>query len=275
MPKLASSIQLVVVIAAFGTGFLAAPSRAEDPPPPEAGTGIGGFVAAGAAVVPEYEGASDYEPVPLVLGQLDALGLRLEVEGLNARLNLLPEAPFQFGPAAGYRPGRDDVTDDSVDRLSAVDDAIEVGGFLRYRFDGLFDTADTLELGAEVLADVNGAHDGLTAALGVGYALPLGQRWRLALDTQATLASDDYMRTYFGIDAADAARSGLRVDDTDAGLKDVGVGVTLGYSFTERWGVLGRVAYTRLVGDAADSPIVDDAGTPDQVFGGLAVSFRF
>ncbi|NIA71757.1 MipA/OmpV family protein [Pelagibius litoralis] len=259
----------------FSAPALADESQSSEQGPSESGGGVSGFIALGPAVSPEYEGSSDYEPVPLIISRVDALGLSLEIEGLDARLNVLPDSRFQFGPAVTYRPGRDDVSNDVVDRLSSIDDAFEFGGFLRYQFTELFDPRDEFELSAQVLADVTGTHEGLTATLGGGYAIFFGQRWRLGLDTGITFASDDYMQTYFGIDARDSARSGLQRYDSDGGLKDVGVEATLSYNFTERWGVLGRVEYTRLLGDAADSPIVDDEGSPDQLFGGLAISYRF
>lgn len=256
--------------------FLAPAAIAENTLPEEYDAGDGsGFIALGVAALPEYEGASSYEPVPLIIGRLDAFNVRFEVEGLTARVNLRPRAGLQFGPTAGYRPGRNNVKNNVVDRLEKVNGAVEIGGFLRYQIDGVLRSGDELAFGAEMLADVSGAHEGLTANLGIGYALPFGERWRFGLDTGVTLASKNYMTSYFDIDAADAARSGLKVFDADGGLKDIGAGVTLGYNWSARWGVVGRAAYTRLVGDAADSPIVREEGTPNQFLAGLAVSFRF
>lgn len=58
------------------------------------------------------------------------------------------------------------------------------------------------------------------------------------------------------------------------GLSDVGAGVTVGYQFSERWGVLGRLGADYYLGDAKDSPIVKD-GSKVQGIGGLALSYRF
>ncbi len=270
MPLSSSSLFPATLLVVSGSLLLPAPSPAD-----ERGNGVSGFIAAGVGVTPDYEGSSDYEPVPLIIGQIEAFDLGFEFQGLTARLNVRPDAAFQFGPVVSFRPGRDDVSNDTVDELSDIDDAVEVGGFFRYVLDDLFRSGDELELGVEVLADVGDAHEGLTAGLSLGYAMTFGERWRVGLDTGATYATDDYMQTYFGIDAVDAGRSGLPVFDADAGFKDVGVGATLSYNFSERWGAFGRVAYTRLIGDAADSPVVDDEGSADQFFAGLAISYRF
>ena len=38
---------------------------------------------------------------------------------------------------------------------------------------------------------------------------------------------------------------------------------------------MGILRYTRLVGDAEDSPVVDDEGDENQFFGGVLVKYSF
>ncbi len=83
------------------------------------------------------------------------------------------------------------------------------------------------------------------------------------------------MDEFFSIDADNAARSGLRQFEADAGIKDVGFRAFLTYSFSERWSATGVGIYQRLLNDAADSPVTDDEGDPNQFFGGVLVSFKF
>ena len=101
-------------------------------------------------------------------------------------------------------------------------------------------------------------------ANGHGWLVTPGLRGRQSLKhgfgiggvLSTTWASEDYMADYFGIDADDAQRSGLSDYDADAGIKDVSIAGALTYRITERLQV-GLVArYARLLGDAADSPIV-------------------
>ncbi|MEM9442430.1 MAG: MipA/OmpV family protein [Pseudomonadota bacterium] len=42
-----------------------------------------------------------------------------------------------------------------------------------------------------------------------------------------------------------------------------------------RWGLTGILSYKRLIDDAADSPIVDDVGNANQIFGGAALTYSF
>ena len=78
-----------------------------------------------------------------------------------------------------------------------------------------------------------------------------------------------------GIDATQSANSGYAVYDADAGFKDVGFGGTLTWRFWDRAAVTAIAEVKELLGDAADSPIVDQAGSSTQAFVGLALSYRF
>jgi outer membrane protein len=49
----------------------------------------------------------------------------------------------------------------------------------------------------------------------------------------------------------------------------------LSYRFLERWSVNGVATYARLLGDAGDSPIVDDVGDANQFFGAFLNNYRF
>jgi outer membrane scaffolding protein for murein synthesis (MipA/OmpV family) len=83
------------------------------------------------------------------------------------------------------------------------------------------------------------------------------------------------MSSYFGIDAGDAARSGLDEYDADEGFKDASAGATLTYRFLGNWSVAATGLYTRLIGDAEDSPVVADRGDENQFVAGALVSYRF
>lgn len=87
-------------------------------------------------------------------------------------------------------------------------------------------------------------------------------------------ANDAYMDSFFGIDNAQSAASGLEPFEAEAGFKDVGLALRLNYGLTEHWAILTSGEYKRLLGDAADSPIVTDEGSADQR-SFLAASYRF
>jgi outer membrane scaffolding protein for murein synthesis (MipA/OmpV family) len=53
------------------------------------------------------------------------------------------------------------------------------------------------------------------------------------------------------------------------------VNASLTYQFAGNWSATGLVRYTRLLGDAEDSPVTDDAGDENQVFSGLLINYTF
>ncbi|MDP1601834.1 MAG: MipA/OmpV family protein, partial [Legionella sp.] len=119
------------------------------------------------------------------------------------------------------------------------------------------------------------SHGGLTAKVSAGYRMPLGPKLMMRSEIAATWADDNYTTTFFGVTAAQSARSGMRQYQPEAGLKDAGISVNIDYWLTESWGLSGQVAYKRLLGDAADSPLVEDRGSADQFTTGLFVTYRF
>jgi len=258
-------------------------ARAEDPGTVPQGepssmaedSGWNGYLAAGAVAVPDYEGSEDYQAAPLIAGKLGYDTYYLEIQGLELRANLSPLSRWEFGPIVGLRGGRDDVKNDRVDALRDIDDSIEVGAFIKVSLYELVHPSDELAFGVDVKTGTSNDAKGTTVSFGPTYSFSPLERLRVGLGIAATFADGDYADTYFGIDNADAARSGLSAYDPDGGLKDVGISLDVGYQLSEHWGVMGFAGYTRLVGDAADSPIVDDEGRAGQGMAGLAVMYRF
>ncbi|WP_341704334.1 MipA/OmpV family protein [Ferrovibrio sp.] len=228
---------------------------------------------AGALYQPDYEGSDDYEvaPLPLVMiSYRDLVFLRGPMLGVNAFTwqGPGPGDKLQAGPLVRYQFGRDAGDNDALRGMGDIDDAVELGGFVTYGM-------GPWSAGLTVFRDVTDSHEGLTAKLSAGHRLPLGPKLMLRSELFTTWADDNYTEAFFGVTAAQAARSGLRQYRPEGGIKDVGLSLDLNYSLTEHWGVTGRLGYKRLLGDAADSPLVQDRGSADQFTTGLFVSYRF
>ncbi|MEM6903381.1 MAG: MipA/OmpV family protein [Pseudomonadota bacterium] len=237
---------------------------------------VTGFVGAGVGMAPEYEGSEDYDIIPLVVGRAGWNGFGVELRGLGAAVDLLPSRRFDAGPVINFRGGRDDdVDNDVIARLREIDDAVEVGGFLRYNLDPSFLQDDRLSFEIDILSDVSDTHDGVIAGIGAAYSWRPTEQLGVILDISTRYASSDYMETYFTVDAGNSALSGLPIFEADSGFKDVGLGATLTYDFGERWGALARLGYTQLLADAADSPIVDDEGSSSQFLAAIGITYRF
>ncbi|TDJ71741.1 MAG: MipA/OmpV family protein [Proteobacteria bacterium] len=224
----------------------------------------------GLAAVPDYEGSEDYQGVPVPIVRVDWRSRRyVAFTGTRFRANLLSGfKKWQAGPMLNYNPGRDDVDNDRVDALRDIDNTIEGGGFV------IFD-AGKWETHLQFLTDVDDEHDGSLATFRQSYKRPLKNRRLLTLNFSLTYADDDYMETFFGIDTNNAARSGLRTFEAEADFKDVEVSVAFLRNVSKRWNIAYSLGYKRLLGDAADSPVVDDEGSADQFFGAIIGSYTY
>jgi MipA family protein len=232
-----------------------------------------GMVAIGAGVVPEYDGASDVRAVPFLLGDVRWSGMNLEFRGLRVRADLAADPRLSIGPVIGIRLPRSDA-DGPVGLLPEIDTAIEAGGFVGYRFGGDASGQGSLQMELAVVHDLSGTHNGLLATASASYVTVRRADLSLSLDAQTTWVNADYARTYFGVTPAGAAASGLPTYSPGAGIRDVGVGVTAGYWFSQRFGVTGRLGANYLVADIADSPVTDE-GRRWQPTAGIAVAYRF
>ena len=236
----------------------------------------GGFVGAGVTAAPDYEGGDDYVASPALFGRYNfSEGRYLAlVGGADAAragrlvLNVVPNSAWEIGPALGFRYERNDPDNDRVKRMDDIDFATEAGGFISYQSGSWFGT-----LG--VMADISDTYGGYIGDLQGGYKQKISDFFSLKYTVSMSYADDEYMEEYFGVDASDAASSGLPPFDADGGIKDYGLGISANYKFNKTWGLLANFNYYRLVDDAEDSPIVDDEGDKNQYKAALALSYSF
>ncbi|MBX2855498.1 MAG: MipA/OmpV family protein [Rhodobacteraceae bacterium] len=233
------------------------------------------FAIAGVAATPEYFGSEDFQATPFLGGRVYWDKRYLEITGPGARLNLLNSERFALGPAASYRFGRDDVENDAVDALSDVDDSIELGGFASAAWPISEDGRTRLFAGAEIMFDVSDGHEGVRGELSAGAARALTPRFNLSGEVYVAAVDDNFSGAFFSVSDADAAASGLDAFDASGGFNEVGARLRARYLVTNYWFLSGFASYGRLIGDAADSPIVDEEGDANQVSVGVGVGRAF
>ena len=236
----------------------------------------GGFIGAGVSVTPDYDGGEDYAASPVLLGQYNFSGGRyiaLErgtdaARSARLALNLVSYSNWETGPTLGVRYRRDDVDNPQVDKMDDIDWAYEAGGFLSYQSGSLFAT-----LGLSF--DISDTYDGFIGDLTGGFKQEVTSRLGIIYSMSVSYVDDNYMDEYFGVDGSDSVRSGLPFYEADGGIKDFGLGISVDYSFTPVWGLIGWFNYHRMTGDAEDSPIVDSEGSRNQFKAGLVLTYSF
>ena len=96
-----------------------------------------------------------------------------------------------------------------------------------------------------------------------------------SIGPRARWGDDNYHDAYFSVTPAVAAATGLPVFDAEGGIHSIGAVAGLTHMLSRDWGVYGFAGYDRLVGDAADSPIVRAFGSRDQYSAGLGLFYSF
>lgn len=228
---------------------------------------------AGALYQPEYEGSDEYDidPAPLLMvSYRDLVFLRGTTLGANTFTWQGPRDgdKLQIGPLVRYQFGRDEDDSDDLRGMGDIDGGVDLGGFITYGI-------GAWTAGLTVFQDVSGSHDGFTAKLSGGHRHAFTPKLRLRSELYTTWADESYTEAFFGVTAAQSTRSGMRAYQPGSGIKDVGLNLDLDYSLTEHWGLTGRLGYKRMLGDAADSPLVKDRGSDNQFTTGLFLSYRF
>ncbi len=221
------------------------------------------IVGAGAIYEPEYEGGKDFQiqPVPFVVF---SYGEWLEIDPRGVTITALRHDGFALAAKFGYEGGRDDDDADRLEGLGDIDLAATVGAKASYNWNGF-------EIYAAVDQTISGS-ESLIGTFGAEYQAPVTERLILGAGVEAVVANDKHMESYFGVTAAQSARSGLSEYKAEAGLKRVNVSASAIYMLSENWLVRGEAGVGFLTGDAADSPIVEEKTQPSA---SLFVGYKF
>lgn len=221
----------------------------------------------GTSVAPRFEGSDDYR-----VRVMPKFSLRYKniasINNTRMRVFIVHNEKFVTGMQARYRFGRDEDASPDLLGLGNVGDSFELGGFAEWR-------PGWAILGVEVGRDVAGGHDGLLAAAYAGSQLPLGGGFYLEGGAQVTWASGNFMDRNFGITEAQGIASGLPEFDAGSGIKDVAARIGVRFTRWKHWDFATYVAYSRLMSDASDSPLVELRGSPNQLMWSISGQYRF
>jgi outer membrane protein len=216
-------------------------------------------VGPGAVAAWEYPGADDVEVLPIpaldvTYGRSFFLHWR---RGLGAYL--LNDEERQLGASIWWRRGRDHRDAERIAALEDVEDSAVAQLFFNRNI-------GPLALSATVAQAID-ENTGLTVEGSAAWRFQLAPTTRAQLGVQAMLGNDRYMRTYFGISPEDTIRSGLPEHSIDAGLRTLGAFAMISHDLTPRWTLAAFASIDLLLGDAADSPVVEREQMPALALG--------
>lgn len=223
----------------------------------------------GPGIYPDFEGSrhSSIHAVPVVSlryrDMIEVINNEVKVTAFNklfapAVNSDRPGGQLRVGPLVSLNFGRDE--DDSIDLkgMGNVGTSIELGAFVSFLLPN-----DRFR--ARLRQDVIGGHKGATLQLDYTHTFIRAQRISLSGSLGLNGGSAAYMKTFFGVNPVQAARTGLPTYRAATGFKDANAGVNGSYVINDNWTLFATVNYERLVGSAANSPLIRLRGSANNV----------
>ena len=226
----------------------------------------------GVVSTPKFPGSKDLktEVVPLIsatYGRFFVGAVPGSGTPAGVGVNLYQDSHWRLGAAlsADIFSPRKESDDSHLRGLGDINRTARAGVFASY-------TYDWLSIRANVASDILNKKQGTTAGLEVEASYHPTDQLTLTAGPGITCADRQYMKTFFGVDAEQSARSGLPAFDAKSGVSNVRFSVGANYQFDPHWSVGARFSAAKLRGAAADSPITEKA---TQNTTGLFVVYRF
>lgn len=245
-------------------------------------------IAAGAALLPSYDGSDEYRVMPGVLARGELAGFAFFLHGTNLHVDVIRDSgtgewDWSLGPAIGVRLNRAvELGDAQVEALGELDAAWEIGGWAGVGKTGVFTSAhDKLSFRISWVNDVSGAHESYVITPSVEYALPVSQATLLGLSLSVDYTGKGFGHYYYDVSPAGAQASGLAIYSgaNKAGFTKANItllaATSLSGDLRKGWALFAGAGYGRILGRYADSPIVREAGGRDQWLAGLGAAYTF
>ncbi|WP_042698036.1 MipA/OmpV family protein [Azospirillum sp. B506] len=232
----------------------------------------GSTLALGAGVVaqPAYPGAArtDWSAAPYLSAEF---GQSLAIDSLDGvRVTVLHEGILSLGAIARYQPGRSSRSLPARLRgLNGLSDTAELGGFATVE-------SGPLSLDLVGTEEVRHGRRGAVLEAHAALSLPLGdpaEQQGFSLGPFVKAANQSYLQRNFGVDAGQAAATGLDGFSPHAGVDLAGLEANGAVNLIDRWSVRGFASWGRMVGSASNSPILRDGGRSSQLSSGLFLVF--
>ena len=181
-----------------------------------------------------------------------------EISGPSASLGLVDNGLLSFGLIWEYDFGRQQGDDNSLFTLEEIDPGHDVGLDFEYKLPYNF------SLGTSALTDIDDVGDSIDADFSLNYTKSIWITFEQLFVNKTSLSyqygNSEFMDTWFGtpINAKYTSHT------PGSGFYGISIMNNLVSPITDKVTISIDAEYQRLIGDAADSPLVDKQGSPNQ-----------
>lgn len=227
-------------------------------------------VGATGMAMPKFDGSKDYmfRASPIISLGKAGPEARFTSRNDNISLSLIDDGNIRAGVTGKLIFGRDDDDASELEGWGEIPFGGEAGVFME------FYPTDWMRLRAEVRHGIE-SHGGVVGDLSVDAFRDVTETIRISGGPRLSMASSDFFEAYYGLDAAEAVVAGISPYSPDGGLKSLGVGGAVTWKTTDKLTTSLFGEYARLMGPAADSSLVREAGSRNQFTVGVSAAYRF
>jgi outer membrane scaffolding protein for murein synthesis (MipA/OmpV family) len=231
-------------------------------PPGQDGGRVGAAVVAGT----QYRGSDERRTlvVPAIDYQWHNGWFAGVSNGIGYNASRRPE--YQYGARLTADLGRDEGRSTVLRGMGSIDAQPELGLFFNRLWGASGGVTSSLRQGS------GNQRDGLVLDLGGYYSASVGARSRVSLGLGTQWANAAYMQEYFGVTAAQSARTGYAVASPGAAWSNVSMSLGFIHRLDERTSLVAGLTRISLQGAARDSVLVRESASTTGV---LAVTYAF
>jgi len=203
----------------------------------------------GLATDPNFQGSDKYRvhPTLFIFAGYGPVFIGFGGAGVN-----LYRAPgLRAGVLVSFGPGRDESTDARLAGLGNVDRTLLAGVFVVQATGNLLTRVTTH-------TDVGGEHHGTLVRADAFGRFRTGERVGFFAGPGFTWGNGQYNQTFFGVSEEQSVRSGFPAFSAGSGINNVRLTGGTNYRFAPNWRLFGGLTASRLVSDAAASPITEE-----------------
>jgi len=223
----------------------------------------------GFGVTPDYMGSDNYRfrVVPLVDIRYKDIW---QLNGSRLTYSLVRKEKWSAGPLINMRFGRNASQSVVLEGFGDISDTLEIGGFVRYQ-------SESAMVSAEYRHGIS-AGIGSSILLTAGHGIYKNGRFSAMLAARARWMDSKSMQTNFGLTDAqsEASSAGLSAFSANASVAELNGNLVGSFELNDQVRLLSLISYGKLMGDAADSPLVNSRhGSSTQIITGVGLAIAF
>jgi outer membrane scaffolding protein for murein synthesis (MipA/OmpV family) len=226
----------------------------------------GGLIGVGLVAGTKYRGGDERKNTVFPLVDYQWANGWFAGTGNGLGYNFSKRTDLQYGARLTADFGRKANDTPALNGMGDVDSKAEAGVFLNYSASPTVTLTSSLRAGSAQNAN------GVLLDLGAVYSVVVAPQWRLATGVATTVANADYLQSYFGVTAAQLARSGYGQYTPAAGIRDVRANISASYQWDARTSITTGLSFSALSDEAKKSPLVRQSETTSGI---MALAYAF